>query len=63
MGKFKDKIFELISYEPKTPTEISIKLGINQKTVQSTLFQLILANPEVIGYKKVGRTHLFWRKR
>jgi len=62
MGKYDSKILELLSDEPKTPNEIAEKLGVHQKTAQSTLLQLALSNLEIVGYKKVGRTHLFWRK-
>ena len=62
MGKYDSQILQLLSDEPKTPNEIAEELGIHQKTAQSTLLQLALSKPEIIGYKKVGRTHLFWRK-
>lgn len=62
MGKFDDKILALLSDEPKTPNEIALKLKVHQRTAQSILFQLALSKSDVIGYKKVGRTHLFWRK-
>ena len=62
MGKYNDKILALLSDEPKTPNEIAKKLGIHQKTAQTTLMQLALSKPEIVGYKRVGRTHLFWLK-
>jgi hypothetical protein len=62
LGKFDDKIFASLSDEPKTPNEIAVELNINQRTAQSVLFQLALSKSDVIGYKKVGRIHLFWRK-
>ena len=60
LGKYDNQILELLSDEPKTPNEIAEKLGVHQKTAQSTLLQLALSKPEILGYKKVGRTHLFW---
>lgn len=62
MGKYDAKILEQLSDEPKTPNEIAKALSVHQKTAQSTLLQLALSKPEIVGYKKVGRTHLFWRK-
>ena len=62
LGKYDNKILNLLSDEPKTPNEIAEKLGIHQKTAQTTLMQLALSRPEVVGYKRVGRTHLFWLK-
>jgi predicted ArsR family transcriptional regulator len=63
LGKYNDKILALLSDEPKTPNEIAKELGIHQKTAQTTLMQLALANPKTVGYKRVGRTHLFWLKK
>lgn len=60
LGKYDNEILGLLSDEPKTPNEIAEKLGIHQKTAQTTLMQLALSKPEVVGYKRVGRTHLFW---
>ena len=62
MGKYNTRILELLSDEPKTPNEIAEELGVHQKTAQSTLFQLTLSKPDVIGYKKVGRTHIYCKK-
>jgi DNA-binding CsgD family transcriptional regulator len=62
LGKYDNEILGLLSDEPKTPNEIAEKLGIHQKTAQTTLMQLALSRPEAIGYKRVGRTHLFWLK-
>lgn len=60
--KYEAQILELLSDEPKTPNEIARELGIHQNTAQTTLMQLALSKPDVVGYKRVGRTHLFWRK-
>jgi len=62
LGKYDNAILSLLSDEPKTPNEIAGKLGVHQKTAQTTLMQLALSKPEIIGYKRVGRTHLFWLK-
>ena len=45
--------------EPRTPTEIAKSLGINQKTVQSILLELVNTRSDV-EWKKVGRYRLFW---
>lgn len=63
VGKYENEILKLLSDEPKTPNEIAEKLSIHQKTAQTTLMQLALSKPKIIGYKRVGRTHLFWRKK
>lgn len=62
LGKYDKKILSLLSDEPKTPNEIAEKLRIHQKTAQTTLMQLALSTPRIVGYKRVGRTHLFWLK-
>ena len=62
LGKYEEGILKLLTNEPTTPNEVAQKLGIHQKTAQTTLMQLALQKPQVVGYKKIGRTHLFWRK-
>jgi len=62
LGKYNNEILGLLSDEPKTPNEIAERLGIHQKTAQTTLMQLALSKPGIVGYKRVGRTHLFWLK-
>jgi DNA-binding IclR family transcriptional regulator len=46
--------------EPQTPNEIADALGLNQKTVQSILLELVLNNSKV-KYKKIGRYRVFWK--
>lgn len=62
LGKYEEKILKLLTNEPTTPNEVALKLGVHQKTAQTTLMQLALQKPQLVGYKKIGRTHLFWRK-
>jgi len=50
----------LKSIEPQTPNEIAKNLGLNQKTVQSILLELVNTRNN-IKWKKVGRYRLFWK--
>ena len=50
---------ELKKTEPQTPNEISKKLGINEKTVQTILLGMLSTNDKV-KMKKIGRYRLFW---
>lgn len=63
LGKYSNIIMTLLSDEPRTPNEIAKKLNIHQNTAQVTLMKLALTQPEIVGYKQVGRTHLFWKKK
>lgn len=58
VSKYRDQILSELT-EPRTPNEIAEKLGINQKTVQTDLMELALA--QEIRYKKIGRFHIFWK--
>lgn len=62
MARYRDKILALLSEEPKTPNEIAKTLKIHQNTAQTELMRLTLTHPDEIGYKQIGRTHLFWKK-
>jgi predicted transcriptional regulator len=46
--------------EPQTPNEIAIALGLNQKTVQSILLELVNTRNDV-KWKKIGRYRVFWK--
>ena len=46
--------------EPQTPNEIAKRIGLNQKTVQSTLLELVNTRKEV-KWKKIGAYRLFWK--
>jgi predicted ArsR family transcriptional regulator len=46
--------------EPQTPNEIAKGLGLNQKTVQSILLELVATKKDV-GWKKIGRYRVFWK--
>jgi predicted transcriptional regulator len=57
---YEEKILnELKETEPQTPNEISKKIGINEKTVQTILLELLSTNDKV-KMKKIGRYRLFW---
>ena len=59
-SKFEKKIYDSLSKEPTTPSELASRLKINYKTVQRVLLQLALSNKDV-HYKNCGRIQLFWR--
>jgi DNA-binding IclR family transcriptional regulator len=46
--------------EPQTPNEIAKALGLNQKTVQSILLELVNTRKDV-KWKKIGRYRVFWK--
>ena len=54
------KVYNVLRSEPQTPNEIADKIGLNQKTVQSTLLELANTKKNV-KWKKVGRYRLFWK--
>lgn len=47
--------------EPQTPNEIAIALGLNQKTVQLILLELVNVRDDV-KWKKIGRYRVFWKE-
>jgi predicted transcriptional regulator len=46
--------------EPQTPSEIADQAGLNQKTVQTILFDLKDEKDDV-RMKKIGPYRLFWK--
>jgi hypothetical protein len=61
MKKNKDKVYKLLKKtEPQTPNEIAEQASLNQKTVQTILFDLINEKKDV-KMKKIGRYRLFWK--
>lgn len=61
MSRYRDEILKLLSNEPKSANEIAEYLRINQRTAQVELMRLALDMPEIVKYKKMGRTNLFWK--
>ena len=56
------RIYEALkNSEPQTPYEIAKALGINQKTAQSILLELVLTKKDV-KMKKIGRYRMFWKE-
>lgn len=53
-------ILEALSDEPTTPNEIAAKVGLNQKTAQTVLLELVRENKD-IRVKKIGRYRIFWK--
>lgn len=61
MKNNKDKVYKLLKKtEPQTPSEIAEQVGLNQKTVQTILFDLTNEKKDV-KMKKIGRYRLFWK--
>ena len=48
--------------EPQTPNEIAVVIGMNQRTVQMALMELVSTKPDV-RWKKMGRYRLFWEEK
>jgi len=61
-GNYEDKIYEMLSKEPLTPSEVAKRLGIDFKTAKDALTRLALTKKDV-RYKAAGRIHIFWRER
>ena len=54
-------VLAALSDNPQTPFDISKAIGRDQKTVQTILLEEMNSDKS-IGFKKVGRYRLFWRK-
>lgn len=63
VGRYTDAILSSLDSEPKTPNEVALKVGIHQRTAQIELLELVIKKPAQVGYKKIGRIHLFWLKK
>jgi len=55
-----EKVYKALNDDPQTPNEIAVALGLNQKTVQSILLELVNTNNKV-RWKKIGRYRIFWK--
>ena len=60
-SKYEGTIYQVLSDEPVTANEISIKLKIAHKTALKALMHLALTKDDV-HYKNSGRIHLFWKR-
>ena len=60
-SKYEEDIYRILSDEPVTANEISIKMGISHKTALKALMHLALTRDDV-HYKNSGRLHLFWKR-
>lgn len=54
------RVYSELKSEPQTPNEIAKALGLNQKTAQSALLELVSTKKDV-GWKKIGRYRVFWK--
>ena len=59
-SRYEEKIYDVLTSEPVTPSEIAKKLGVTYKTAQRALMQLALTRQDVL-YRNSGRIHLFWK--
>ena len=58
-----ERVFKALkNSEPQTPNEIAKVLGLNQKTAQSILLELVNTRTDV-KWKKIGRYRIFWKER
>lgn len=60
-SRYERTIYELMSSEPVTPSEVAKKVGITHKTAQRVLMHLALTKDDV-AYKNSGRIYLFWKR-
>ncbi|MEM2126612.1 MAG: hypothetical protein QXH67_00105 [Candidatus Bathyarchaeia archaeon] len=61
-SRFEETVYNLLSEEPMTPSEVAKRLGINYKTAKDALLRLAATRRDV-RYRNSGRIHLFWRVR
>jgi len=59
-SRYEEAIYNMLSDEPVTPSEVAKKLGINYKTAKDALTRLALTRKDA-SYKNSGRIHIFWR--
>ncbi len=63
-GRFREKILAFMQVcEPYSASEIARGVETTALTVLRDLRELHAKDPSLIGYKKVGRTNLYWRKK
>lgn len=60
-SRFEERIYELLSLEPVTPSEMAKRVGVTYKTAQRALMHLALTRKDV-AYRNSGRIHLFWKR-
>jgi len=60
-SRFEERIYEMLSSEPVTPSEVAKRTGVTHKTAQRALMHLALTKKDV-AYKNSGRIHLFWKR-
>jgi Mn-dependent DtxR family transcriptional regulator len=61
-SNYEEEIYDMLSKEPLTPSEVAKRLGIDFRTAKDALMRLALTKKDV-RYKAVGRIHIFWRER
>lgn len=59
-SRYEEKVYDVLTSEPVTPSEIAKKLGVTYKTAQRALMHLALTRDDVL-YRNSGRIHLFWK--
>lgn len=60
-SEMRKKVLAALSDEPQTPFDISKVIHHDQKTVQMILLEE-LNSDKTIGFKKIGRYRMFWRR-
>ena len=60
-SRFEDRICQLVSLEPVTPSEVAKRVGVACKTAQRALMHLALTKKDV-AYKNSGRIHWFYKE-
>ena len=61
-SNYEEEIYDMLSKEPLTPSEVAKRLGIDFRTAKDVLMRLALTKEDV-RYKTAGRIHIFWRDR
>lgn len=59
-SRYEEKVYDMLTSEPVTPSEIAKKLGVTYKTAQRALMHLALTKDDVL-YRNSGRIHIFWK--
>ena len=59
-SRYEEKLYDMLTNQPVTPSEMAKKLGVTYKTAQRALMHLALTRNDV-SYRNSGRIHLFWK--
>jgi len=59
-SRYEHAVYNLLSKEPVTSSEVAKKLKINYRTAKDALIRLAATRKDA-HYKNSGRIHIFWR--